>query len=126
MHQDGCRGCLEALYPLLLRHGIPEHIRSDNGPEFVAQAMQDWLARVGIKPIRIYPGSPWENGYNEPFNGTLRHEVLKASWLTTKKQAQVVINHWIKQYKHIRPREAMNMRQAVPEAIIRNGKEHGG
>ncbi|MGB0571931.1 MAG: DDE-type integrase/transposase/recombinase [Alphaproteobacteria bacterium] len=53
---------LEALYPLLLRHGIPEYIRSDNGPEFVAQAIQDWLERVGIKPIRIYPEPPWENG----------------------------------------------------------------
>ena len=60
---------LEALYPLLLRYGTPEYIRSDNGPEFIATAMQDWLARVGIKPIRIYPGSPWENGYNERFNG---------------------------------------------------------
>ena len=66
----GADDVLEALYPLLLRHGTPEYIRSDNGPEFVAQAMQDWLARVGIKPIRIYPGSPWENGYNERFNGT--------------------------------------------------------
>ena len=61
----GADDVLEALYPLLLRHGTPEYIRSDNGPEFVAQGMQDWLARVGIKPIRIYPGSPWENGYNE-------------------------------------------------------------
>ena len=78
----GADDVLEALYPLLLRHGTPEYIRSDNGPEFVAQAMQDWLARVGIKPIRIYPGSPWENGYNERFNGTLRREVLNAEWFT--------------------------------------------
>ncbi|NQZ74256.1 MAG: transposase family protein [Dinoroseobacter sp.] len=79
---------LEALYPLLLRHGTPEYIRSDNGPEFASEAMQDWLRRVGIKPIRIYPGSPWENGYNERFNGTLRQEVLNAEWFTTTKQAQ--------------------------------------
>ena len=72
------RRLAQNLYPLLLRHGTPEHIRSDNGPEFAAKAMQDWLRRVGIKPIRIYPGSPWENGYNERFNGTLRREVLEA------------------------------------------------
>ena len=88
--------------------------------------MQDWLARVGIKPIRIYPGSPWENGYNERFNGTLRHEVLNAEWFTTTKQAQIVINHWLRQYNHIRPHQALNMRPPVPETLIRNGTEHGG
>lgn len=117
---------LEALYPLLLRHGTPEYIRSDNGPEFIAQAMQDWLARVGIKPIRIYPGSPWENGYNERFNGTLRREVLNAEWFTTTKQAQIVINQWLRQYNHIRPHQALNMRPPVPETLIRNGTELGG
>ena len=70
---------LEALYPLFLTRGKPEFIRSDNGPEFVARAFQTWLTKVGIKPIRIYPGSPWENGYNERFNGTLRREVLNGS-----------------------------------------------
>ena len=70
----GADDVLEALYPLLLRHGSPEYIRSDNGPEFAAEAMQGWLRHIGIKPIRIYPGSPWENGYNERFNGTLRRE----------------------------------------------------
>ena len=62
---------LEALYPLFLKHGKPEFIRSDNGSEFIAAGFQEWLSKVGIKPIRIYPGSPWENGYNERFNGTL-------------------------------------------------------
>ena len=78
--------------------------------ELVAEAMQDWLVRVGIKPIRIYPGSPWENGYNERFNGTLRHEVLNAEWFATTKQAQIVINQWLRQYNHIRPHQALNMR----------------
>ena len=55
---------LEALYPLFIRHGKPEFIRSDNGPEFIAENFQTWLAKIGVKPIRIYPGSPWENGYN--------------------------------------------------------------
>ena len=122
----GAEDVLEALYPLLLRHGTPEYIRSDNAPEFSAQAMQDWLARVGIKPIRIYPGSPWENGYNERFNGTLRHEVLNAEWFTTTKQAQIVINQWLRQYNHIRPHQALNMRQPVPETLVRNDTELGG
>jgi transposase InsO family protein len=94
----GADDVLEVVYPLLLRHGTPEYLRSDNGPEFVTEAMQDWLARVGIKPIRIFPGSPWENGYNERFNGTLRHEVLNPEWFTTTKQAQIVINQWLRQH----------------------------
>jgi len=81
----------EALYPLFLKHGRPEFIRSDNGPEFIAENFQTWLTKVGIKPIRIYPGSPWENGYNERFNGTLRREVLNAEWFTSIRQARVVI-----------------------------------
>ena len=74
---------LEALYPLLLKRGRPQYIRSDNGPEFIATGFQQWLVKVGIKPIQIYPGSPWENGYNERFNGTLRNEVLNAEWFHT-------------------------------------------
>ena len=97
----GSAEVLEALYPLLLKHVAPEYIRSDNGPEFVAAPMQDWLVRVGIKPIQIYPGSTWENGYNERFNGTFRKEVLNAEWFTTTKQAQIVINQWLRQYNHV-------------------------
>lgn len=108
---------LEALYPLFLRHGRPEFIRSDNGPEFVAESFQAWLTKVGIKPIRIYPGSPWENGYNERFNGTLRREVLNAEWFSTIKQAQIVIEKWLKQYNHIRPHQSLGMRPPVPETI---------
>jgi len=85
-------------------------IRSDNGPEFIAENFQTWLTRVGIKPIRIYPGSPWENGYNECFNGTQRREVLNAEWFTSIRQAQTVIGTWLKQYNHIRPHQELNMR----------------
>lgn len=109
---------LEALYPLLLRHGTPEYIRSDNDPEFAAEAMQGWLQRVGIKPIRIYPGSPWEDGYNDRFNGTLRREVLNAEWFTTTEQAQIVINNWLRQDNHTRPHQALNMRPPVPETVL--------
>lgn len=112
---------LEALYELLLRKGKPEYIRSENGPEFVAAALQECLVRVGIKPIQIYPGSPWENEYNKHFNGTLRNEVLNAEWFTTTRQAQTVINQWLKKYNHIRPHQALNMKPLVPETLSRNG-----
>jgi len=112
---------LEALYPLFLKHGRPELIRSDNGPEFIAENFQTWLTRVGIKPIRIYPGSPWENGYNERFNGTLRREVLNAELFTSIRQVRVVIETWLKQYSHIRPHQALNMSPPVPETLSGSG-----
>ena len=117
----GSADVLEVLYPLLLKHGTPEYIRSDNGPEFIAAPLQEWLTRVGIKPIQIYPGSPWENGYNERFNGTLRREVLNAEWFTTIEQAQIAINLWLRHYYHIRPHQAFGMRPPVPETLSRSG-----
>ncbi len=106
----GSSEVLEAIYPLLLKHGKPDYVRSDNGPEFIAKPLQDWLQRVGIKPIQNYPGSPWENGYNERFNGTLRHEVLNTEWFATSKQAQIATNVWLRQYNHTRPHHALNLR----------------
>ena len=114
----GSSDVLEALYPLLLKRGKPEYLRSDNGPEFTSEPFKEWLTKVGIKPINIYPGSPWENGYNERFNGTLRREVLNAEWFATIRQAQTVINQWIKQYNHTRPHHALGMRPPVPETIL--------
>ena len=87
------------------------------GQEFIAAGFQEWLSKVGIKPIRIYPGSPWENGYNERFNGTLRREVLNAEWFLTIDQAKAVIHKWLKQYNTIRPNMALNMRPPVPETL---------
>jgi len=117
----GSAEVLEALYPLLLKHGKPAFIRSDNGKEFTAQALQDWLRTAGITPIQIYPGSPWENGYNERFNGTLRREILNAEWFSTIKQARIIIGRWLKQYNHIRPHQALNMRPPVPETLATTG-----
>ena len=117
---------LEILYPLFLRHGKPTYLRSDNGSEFIARDLQAWLNRVGIKPIQIYPGSPWENGYNERFNGTLRREVLNAEWFSTIKQAQIVINTWLKQYNYIRPHQALNMRPPMPEILRQVGTDRWG
>lgn len=112
---------LDALYPLLLRHGKPEYIRYDNGAEFIATALQTWLRKVGIKPIQIDPGSPLENGCNERFNGTLRREVLNAEWFHTTKQAQIVIKTWLRQYNQIRPHQALNMRPPLPETLLKTG-----
>ena len=87
----------------------------------IAAVLQKWLIRIGIKSIQIYPGSPRENGYNERFNGKLRKEVLNAEWFTTTKQAQTVINNLLKQYNHIRPHQALNMKPPVPETLSRSG-----
>ena len=108
---------LEDLYQLFLKQGKPEYLRSDNGSEFIARKLQIWLKKVGVKPIQFTPGSPWENSYNEWFNGTLRREVLNAEWFSTIRQAQTVINKWLRQYNHIRPHQALNMRPPVPETL---------
>ena len=88
----GSADVLDALYPLPLKRGKPENIRSDNGAKFVATPLQEWLTKRGIKPIHIYRGSPWENEYNDGLNGTLRREVLNAEWFTSIDQARTIIN----------------------------------
>ena len=103
----------------------PAFIRSDNGPEFISLHLQDWLKRVGIQPLQIYPGSPWKNGYDERFNGTLRREVLNAEWFHTTKQAQVAINAWLRQSNQIRPHHALNMKPPVPETLLEKTKISG-
>ena len=95
------------------------------GPEFASADFKEWLKRLGIEPIRIYPGSPWENGYNERFNGTLRREVLNAEWFATTRQAQIVIDAWLQQYNRIRPHHALGMRPPVPETILEKPKISG-
>ena len=122
----GSADVLEGLYRLLLKYGKPEYIRSDNGSEFIAAVLQCWLRKVGIKPIQIYPGSPWENGYNERFNGTLRNEVLNAEWFTSIPQAQTVIDMWLKEYNHIRPHQSLDMRPPVPETLDQTGTHKRG
>ena len=109
---------LDALYPLFLKHGKPEYLRSDNEPEFIAGDFQAWLNKAGIKPNQIYPGSPWQNGYNERSNGTLRHKILHAEWFSTLKQPQPVINRSLKQYNHIRPLQAPNIKPPAKETVL--------
>ena len=112
---------IDALADLFILRGVPAYIRSDNGPEFIAEAVRDWIAAVGAQTAYITPGSPWENGYNERFNGTLRREVLNAEWFHTTKQAQIVINTWLRQYNRVRPHQALNMRPPAPETLLKSG-----
>ena len=111
---------LETLSECFIRYGKPKYIRSDNGSEFKAGVLQAWLRTVHVKPIYIYPGSPWENGYNERFNGTLRHEVLDPEVFYSLDEAQAVIAQWIHQYNHIRPHQSLDHRPPVPETIAPN------
>lgn len=108
---------LEELYSLFLLRGTPEYIRSDNGPEFTANKVIDWLCELEVKTLFIEPGSPWENGYIESFNGKLRDELLNREIFTTLLEAQVLIENWRKEYNHIRPHSSLGYRPPVPEAI---------
>ncbi len=103
---------------LFLERGIPEHIRSDNGPEFTARAVRQWLKDLGVKTLYIEPGSPWENGYIESFNGKLRDELLNVEIFTTLSEAQVLIENWRKDYNQIRPHSALGYRPPAPEAMM--------
>jgi transposase InsO family protein len=109
---------LYILSELFLEHGIPEHIRSDNGPEFVATAVRNWLAHLGVRTLFIEPGSPWENGYIESFNGKLRDELLNGELFYTLKEAQILIEHWRREYNHIRPHSSLKGRPPAPETIL--------
>ena len=109
---------LEVLYELFLLRGVPEHIRSDNGPEFTAKAVRRWLNRVGVKALFIEPGSPWENGYVESFNSKLRDELLNGEIFTTMTEARALIEQWRQEYNHIRPHSSLGYRPPAPEAKL--------
>ena len=98
--------------------GIPAHIRSDNGPEFVAVALRHWIAAVGARTAYIEPGSPWENGYCESFNGKLRDELLNGEIFYTLKEAKIVIEGWRQHYNKVRPHSSLGYRPPAPEAIV--------
>ncbi|MGA8766687.1 MAG: IS3 family transposase [Candidatus Acidiferrales bacterium] len=107
---------IEALADVMLFRGIPENIRSDNGPEFVAKELREWLARIGTGTLYIEPGSPWENGYCESFNGKLRDECLNGEIFYSLKEAQVVIEKWRVEYNTKRPHSALGYRPPAPAA----------
>ena len=107
---------LEVLTDLFVRHGPPEHLRSDNGPEFTAKLVRRWLARVGVQTL-IQPGSPWENGYNESFNGKLTNEFLNGEIFFTLHEAVVLIEQWRRLYNTVRPHGAYGGLPPAPETI---------
>ena len=109
---------LWVLADLFLEYGIPEHIRSDNGPEFVAKAVRDWLADLEVTTLFIEPASPWENGYIESFNGKLRDELLNGEIFYTLKEAQILVANWRRLYNGLRPHSSLGQRPPAPETIV--------
>lgn len=108
---------LERLAWLMATRGVPEHVRSDNGAEFTAGVVREWLGKVGVKTLYIEPGSPWENGYVESFNGKLRDELLNGEIFYTLQEAKVLIEMWRSHYNTVRPHSALGYRPPAPETI---------
>ena len=108
---------LARLTALFVRRGPPTYLRSDNGPEFTATAVRDWLRRVGVTTLFIEPGSPWENGDVESFNGKLRDEGLNPEIFTTLMEAQILIERWRREYNQVRPHSALGYRPPAPESL---------
>jgi putative transposase len=107
---------LERLSDLFICRGVPTYLRSDNGPEFTARRVRQWLSSVSVQTLFIEPGSPWENGYVESFNGKLRDELLNREIFDTLLEAKVLIERWRREYNTIRPHSALGYRPPAPEA----------
>lgn len=128
-HTRECVGCLtqrkinsfdvlEFLAKLFLMRGQPKFIRSDNGPEFIAEKLRTWLQSLEVKTLFIEPGSPWENGYCESFNGRMRDEFLNGEIFYSLKEAQVLIEMWRREYNEIRPHSSLGYRPPTPVAVL--------
>jgi len=109
---------IDELFKLFIFRGVPGHIRSDNGPEFTAKTVRKWLNRLEVKTLFIEPGSPWENGYIESFNGKVRDELLNREIFTTLEEAKVLIEQWKREYNHVRPHSAKHYQPPAPEAVL--------
>ena len=109
---------IDVLADLFITRGIPGHIRSDNGPEFVATAVKDWIKGVGAQTAYIEPGSPWENGYVESFNGKLRDELLGCEVFNSLAEAKVLIEQWRRHYNTVRPHSSLGYRPPAPEVVL--------
>ena len=114
-----------ALADLFLKHGLPKHIRSDNSPEFVARKLKKWLQQLKVQPLYIEPGSPWENGYIESFNGKMRYELLDGEIFFSLLEAQVIIEKWRKHYNTKRPHSSLGYKPPAPEVFKPNFREDG-
>jgi putative transposase len=110
-------GVIETMADVMLMRSVPEHIRSDNGPEMTAKVVRNWLAQVGSKTLYIEPGSPWENGYCESFNGKLRDELLNGEIFYSLREAQIIIERWRNHYNTKRPHSSLGYRPPAPCAF---------
>lgn len=116
---------IDVLARLITVHGPPRFIRSDNGPEFVAQALVDWLKEIGVETAHIAPGKPWQNGLNESFNGKLRDECLDMEWFPNRREAAVVVENYRVHYNTVRPHSSIG--DCTPwefKKLIEAGREH--
>ena len=109
---------IDVLADLFILRGVPGHVRSDNGPEFIARALQDWIAAVGATTAYIAPGSPWENGFIESFNARLRDELLDGEIFYTLREAQIVIESWRRHYNAVRPHASLDYNAPAPEVFV--------
>ena len=109
---------IDVLSDLFVLRGAPGHVRSDNGPEFIAKAVQDWITAVGSKTAYIAHGSPWENGYVESFNARLRDELLDGEIFYSLREAQIVIESWRRHYNTIRPHGSIGYKPPAPEVFV--------
>jgi transposase InsO family protein len=116
---------IDTLADVMLVRGIPEHIRSDNGPEFIAEELRKWLGKLGTRTLYIEPGSPWENGYCESFNGKLRDEFLNGEIFYSLKEAQILTEMWRVEYNTERPHSSLGYRPPAPQAILPKQPGHG-
>ena len=109
---------IDVLSDLFILRGVPGHVRSDNGLEFVAKAVQEWITAVGAKTAYIAPGSPWENGFIESFNARLRDELLDGEIFYSLKEAQIVIESWRRHYNTVRPHGSLGYKPPAPEVFV--------
>ena len=109
---------IDVLSDLFILRGVPSHIRSDNGPEFIAKAVRDWIAAVGAKTAYIMPGSPWENGFIESFNARLRDELLDGEIFFSIAEARIIIESWRRHYNTVRPHGSIGYKPPAPEVFI--------
>lgn len=116
---------LETLSTLFITDGVPDYIRSDNGSEFTAKALREWIGSLGVKTAYIEPGSPWENGYNESFNGKLRDELLNREIFYSLKEAQILIEQCRRHYNEVRPHSSLGYRPPAPQVIVSGNEAKG-
>ncbi len=109
---------IDVLTDLFVLRGVPGHVRSDNGPEFIATAVRDWIAAVGARTAFIEPGSPWENGYCESFNSKLRDELLDGEIFYSLAEARIVIESWRQHYNTERPHSSLGYKPPAPAVIV--------